>query len=48
MEKTIWSEDSLDRRYSMRDAGGLDAARGLVIGLALSQVFWIALAYFVF
>ena len=30
------------------DAGGLDAARGLLIGLAISQVFWLVLAYFVF
>ena len=36
MDKIVWSNDPLDRRYNMRDAGGLDAARGLVIGLALS------------
>jgi len=30
----------------MVEAGGLEAARGLLIGLAISQVFWLALAYF--
>lgn len=28
--------------------GGVAAARGLVIGLALSQIFWIALAWVIF
>jgi hypothetical protein len=27
-----------------REPGGLDAARGLIIGLAISQVFWLVLA----
>jgi hypothetical protein len=48
MEKVIWSDDSLDYTYHSREAGGLDAARGLIIGLAISQVFWLALAIFLF
>jgi hypothetical protein len=28
--------------------GGVSAARGLLIGLAISQVFWLIVAYFVF
>jgi len=60
MEKTIWSDASLDQSYTQsnmqsytvrdftrergREPGGLDAARGLIIGLAISQVFWLALA----
>ncbi len=48
MEKVIWSENSPDHGYNAVDAGGLDAARGLLIGLAISQVFWVALAIFLF
>jgi hypothetical protein len=48
MEKVIWSDHSLDHTYHCREAGSLDAARGLVIGLAISQVFWVALALFLF
>lgn len=48
MDKVIWSETSPDYGQSVVDAGGLDAARGLLIGLAISQVFWLILAYFVF
>jgi len=33
---------------SVPDPKGLDAARGLMIGLALSQIFWIALAFLIF
>ncbi|WP_420382408.1 hypothetical protein [Novosphingobium sp.] len=51
MEKTIWSEVSLDLSTTIRDVkrerghepGSLDAARGLIIGLAISQVFWLLL-----
>jgi hypothetical protein len=46
MEKVIWSDASLDYIDNTPDAGGLDAARGLLVGLAISQVFWLALAYF--
>jgi hypothetical protein len=46
MEKVIWSESTLDEAHNAPDAGGLDAARGLLIGLAISQVFWLALALF--
>ncbi len=46
MDKAFWRDDSPDRYYNMHDSGGLDAARGLVIGLALSQVFWVGLALF--
>jgi len=48
MDKVIWSDDSLDHAYQCREAGGIDAARGLLIGLAISQVFWVALALFFF
>jgi hypothetical protein len=48
MEKVIWSDDSLDYAYHTREAGSLDAARGLIIGLAISQVFWLALALYLF
>jgi hypothetical protein len=53
MEKVIWSDNSPEygqRDYGQNavDAGGLDAARGLLIGLAISQVFWLGVAYFVF
>ena len=46
MEKVIWSDNSFDYGANRADAGGLDAARGLIIGLAISQVFWIAVALF--
>jgi hypothetical protein len=46
MDKVIRSDDSLDYIYNTPDAGGLDAARGLIIGLAISQVFWIVVTYF--
>jgi len=46
MEKVIWSDNSPDQGHAMVEAGGLEAARGLLIGLAISQVFWLALAYF--
>ncbi len=41
MDKYIWSETTPD---TIRETGGLDAARGLIIGLAISQVFWLILA----
>lgn len=44
MDKIIWSENSRDTPYTMGERGGLDAARGLIIGLAISQVFWLGLA----
>ncbi len=52
MEKVIWSDRSLDQSPTMRkfapertrERGGLDAARGLLFGLAISQVFWLVLA----
>jgi hypothetical protein len=49
MEKIAWSENSPDPSTPdpstfAREGGGLDAARGLIIGLAVSQVFWLALA----
>jgi|GEM_PF-1314768 hypothetical protein len=53
MKKIIWSDASLDQSNTVREfglgrePGGLDAARGLLIGLAISQVFWLALAVFV-
>lgn len=52
MKKIIWSDASLDQANTVREfgpgrePGGLDAARGLLIGLAISQVFWLALAVF--
>lgn len=53
MEKTIWNEDalggaSITSEINRPDTNGTDTARGLLIGLAISQVFWVALAYFVF
>ena len=48
MEKVIWSDTSLDYGEHVGDAGGLNAARGLLIGLAISPIFWIVLAYFIF
>jgi len=54
MEKIIWSDASLDQSNTVREfgsgrePGGLDAARGLLIGLAISQVFWLVLAVCVF
>ncbi len=42
-----WS-DSSPGYQGAPDAKGLDTARGLIIGLALSQVFWIALAFLIF
>jgi hypothetical protein len=58
MEKFIWSEatpeysarltDLYGGHDALRgDAKGLDTARGLLIGLAISQVFWLVLAAFV-
>lgn len=46
MKKLIWSVDTLERTYDMKDSGGLDAVRGIFIGLAISQVFWLAIAHF--
>ena len=51
MEKAVWREDWPDRIYRAIDDRyfddrELDASRGLVIGLAISQVFWIAVALF--
>jgi len=56
MKKIIWNDVSLDESTSTREfavgrgrePGGLDAARGLIIGLAISQVFWLVLAACVF
>ncbi len=48
MEKVVWNEDVFDDGHEMMEAGGLDTARGLIIGLAISQVFWLALALFFF
>ena len=47
MDKVLWSDASFDYTDNTPDAGGLDTARGLIIGLAISQVFWLTLAYFV-
>lgn len=51
-KRFIWSDNSPDFFYDPNgmaiDAGGLDAARGLLIGLAISQVFWLALALILF
>ena len=51
-EGGIWSDNSPDFRYDPNgtaiDANGLDAARGLLIGLVISQVFWLALALILF
>lgn len=44
MNKVIWSDESLDQGDITPEAGGLDAARGLIIGLAISQIFWLTLA----
>jgi hypothetical protein len=48
----LWSEKSPDCPTEMNgmtiEAGGLDTARGLLIGLAISQIFWLALAFFLF
>lgn len=44
MGKTIWTEPAFEYSYNVREAGGLDTARGLMIGLAISQVLWIAIA----
>jgi hypothetical protein len=52
MKKVIWSDVPLDQSTAMREValergrerGGLDAARGLIIGLAISQLFWLVLA----
>lgn len=47
MNNTRWS-DSSPGYQALPDAKGLDTARGLIIGLALSQIFWIALAFLIF
>ncbi len=47
MEKINWQDNPPDGAYPTREAGGLDAARGLLIGLAISQVFWVLLAIIV-
>ena len=48
----IWSEKSPDCTTDFNgmtmEAGGLDTARGLLIGLAISQVFWLVLAFILF
>lgn len=44
MEKSIWSVQTLDHAYHSSDDSGLGAARGLLIGFAISQIFWVALA----
>lgn len=54
MDKPIWgdhrfnfsaeTQGSNQRGALAVNRAGLDAARGLLIGLAISQVFWIALA----
>ena len=51
MDKVIWSETSPDYSGLLGDsvggdAKGLETARGLLIGLAISQVFWLAIALF--
>lgn len=51
MEKAVWREDWPDRIYRSQIGGSwndkdLDAARGLVVGLAISQIFWIGVALF--
>ena len=48
MKKVIRSENLPDHGTNAIESGGLDAARGLLIGLAISQVFWVALAIFLF
>lgn len=53
MEKSIWSNHTFDYRGGAFDDvacddGRLDAARGLLIGLAISQVFWVGLAFWLF
>lgn len=48
MEKVIWSEISPDYTSNTHDASGLDTARGLLIGLAISQLFWVSLAVYLF
>lgn len=47
MNNGKWS-DSSPGYQALPDAKGLDTARGLIIGLALSQVFWIVLALLIF
>jgi hypothetical protein len=51
-KRVIWSEKSPDYTNDISgmtiEAGGLDTARGLLIGLAISQVFWLLLAFFLF
>ena len=51
-KRIIWSEKSPDSQSDWNnaafDTGGLDTARGLMIGLAISQVFWVALAFVLF
>jgi hypothetical protein len=48
MEKVIWSEYSPDHSHTAVEAGGLDTAQGLLIGLGISLVFWLGLAALVF
>ncbi len=48
MEKRIWSDSTLDHGVDALDEGQHNAARGLLVGLAISQVFWLTLALFLF
>jgi hypothetical protein len=42
-------DDSVDFPFETDDPEtGIAAARGLIVGLALSQVFWIAVAWLIF
>ncbi|WP_353229450.1 hypothetical protein [Novosphingobium sp.] len=46
MERVIWRDNAPEQFYNTHDSSGLDAARGLIIGMAISQVFWMGLALF--
>lgn len=48
MDNAIWRHASPDYGHYTIDADGLDPVRGLLIGLAISQVFWLTLAWLIF
>jgi len=44
---SIWSERPHDGSDALHSRDGLEAVKGLLIGLAISQVFWAVVLYFV-
>jgi hypothetical protein len=44
---SIWTAAALDHGGPAADSDGLEAIRGLLIGLAISQVFWTVVIWLV-